>query len=213
MHYTLPKKYLSYSAITLWNKNKEQFRSKYYLGEEGPITPYMLFGKEIAALLEQDDMSLRHIPRYKYPEHEIKVMVKGIPVIGYLDSFSKQLKTFIEYKTGILSPTGEVPWNDAKVAKHDQLPFYSYLIKKKYGKVTCKCRLVWLETRWKTETQVFDGHELSGDSKQLELTGYKKVFTRTIREWERNRIEDMIIKAAEEISKDYEEYRRLQNRL
>lgn len=208
--YNLPKGYLSYSAIMLWKNNKEAFRDKYYRGISIPETPYMIFGKKIAKKLETDeyrsDPVLSKIPIFGKAEWPIKINIGGVPIVAYIDRFSNQLKAFKEYKTGILSPAGKVPWDPVKVARHDQLPFYSFLIYERYKKYQPTCELVWMETRWKKKKIEWEGMELEGNSSELELTGKFEVFKRKIYRWEHNRIRRMILTAAKEISDDYTKY-------
>lgn len=215
VRYNLPREYLSYSAISLWQKDKRAFRDKYYLNRDIPETPYMIFGKKIAKLLESDeykkDPVLSKIPKFGKAEHQIKTVVEGIPILAYIDRFSIHARAFKEYKTGILSPMGDVPWDQVKVEKHDQLPFYSFLIKQVFGYVREKCELVWMETRWKQKKEMVMGYEVLGDSRELELTGRFEVFTRAIKPWEHKRIREMIVRAAEEITIDYTNFQNQNN--
>lgn len=201
----LPKSHLSYSAISLWQKNKEQFRAKYYENEPQAETAEMIFGKKIAKLLEEKpkDKILRKVPRYRRSEQRIEIYVGHVPVLGYIDTFAPRKCAFREYKTGHTRADGSAPWNAVAVLKHDQLPFYSLLIKLWRGKVTELCHLDWLETEWAQKKVMFDGHELSGQGSELRLTGRIETFERVIEEWERERIADIIQKSAQEISDDF----------
>ncbi len=203
MTLNLPKKYLSYSSWSLWKKNKDQFRRKYYLNEQPFETVETIFGKKIARMLESDDSSLVNIPRYPISEKQIEVEINGVPVKGYLDTFDDIAFSFMEYKTGHANKLGVPPWDRVKVAKHDQLPFYSTLIKNKFGKVDNITYLHWLPTRWKVKTIEYMGHTLYADSRELELTGEVETFKRNIFQWERDLIDADILKVALEISEDY----------
>ncbi len=157
-------------------------------------------------MLEDDHSDLRHIPRYDKPEHKIEIDLDGIKVMGYLDSFGEKECCFLDYKTGHLSKDGKVPWDRVKVAKHEQLPFYSMLIKEKYGKVRNSCEIVWLETAFKKKKKFVMGNEMESDTEELYLTGKMVIFKRTVLEWERKKIKEDIKKIAKEISIDYETY-------
>lgn len=204
--FNLPKQKFSYSQMSLWLKNKEGYRAKYYRGEPQHETAEMIFGKLIAKRLEDNDPALSFIPRYEKSEQGIEINLEGLPIIGYLDSFDPSKNKFREYKTSHLGRDGKLPWNRVLVAKHDQLPFYSFLIEQKYGEVDPMCHLDWIETDWKKKTIEFQGMTLTGDTRELLLTGNIKTFPRRIAKWERKRIKDLIIKTAEEISKDYKSY-------
>ncbi len=209
----LPKKYLSYSQFNTWIKNKEAYRARYYRGEKQHENPEMIFGKQIAKMLEDPAAVDAHpvlskIPRYSVSEHPIKVDVDGVPVIGYIDSFDPVTKSFIEYKTGHLNKDGQTPWNTVSIRKHEQLPFYSLLVELSEGEVNRVCHLVWMETRFKEKSIEFDGHTLTAGTRELELTGIRNTFKRIITKWERKRIRDLIKKVAGEISEDFTNYQK-----
>lgn len=209
--YNLPKKYLSYSACMQWMKSKDQFRKRYYENEPSLMTSEMVFGKRIASLLENDEEVKKHpvlslIPRLPVSEYSIEVDIEGIPVKGYLDMFNPEDNSFVEIKTGHLSKEGKVPWSNISVAKHLQLDFYSLLIKSKHGKVAPMCNLIWLETEFKNKTIEFDGHILTGETRELDLTGRFEIFNRRIHSYERDLAKSLIQKIALEISEDYTSY-------
>lgn len=212
----LPKKYLSYSAISLWRKSKDQYREKYY--ENGPSfeTVETIFGNHIGRLMENPEEVAKHpvlstIPNYPVKEHPIIVEIGGVKIMGYLDQFHDEKLAFIEMKTGHPNKDGKAPWDRVKVMKHDQLPFYSLLIEKKYGKVEPYCQLVWLETAFQKKSKEFAGHVLEAEGRELVLTGKVEVFKRRIAKWERERIEKMIVDTAAEISADYTKYLAFKN--
>lgn len=205
LHFNLPKKYLSYSAYNLWQTNKDEFRQRYYEGKPSIVTPETLFGKKIAEYLEHGN-KIDGI-EYEVAEQRIEVTLpNGLKLLSYLDGFNPTDNSIFEIKTGHLDSKGKVPWNNLKVAKHKQLDWYSMMVKKKFGKVNNTVKLIWLETRFKTKDTEFDGHVLSTQSRELELTGKKEVFTRKIAQWERDKMEQDILRTALEITKDYEEY-------
>ncbi len=199
MEINLPKKYLSYSQMTLWRQSKDGYRKRYY--ENGPSfeNKETIFGKNTAKMLEDGVAHpvLSRVPRYKYMEYKITVPVLGVPFMGVLDTFSLQKKGFKEYKTG------KEPWNAVRVAKHEQLVIYSLLIKLKHKKVDPYCELVWIGTQWGRSKTEFDGHVLEGQTQVIEFTGKIEIFKRRISEWERKRMAQNIRSIAEEISADY----------
>ena len=206
MKLILPKKYLSYSALSLWKKDKHLFQQKYYEGIELPDTRYTLFGKEIALALESGKYP--QVPRYKKSEYAMNVLIEDIPILGYLDSFSPQRRAFLEYKSGIRHLNGDARWTQLAVQQWDQLPFYSLLIKEKFGRVQNQCKLIWLETRNKEVQEQIGSHVVETYSNELELTGHMEIFKRSIEEWERDRMREWIIKSALEISKDYATFKK-----
>lgn len=208
----LPKKYLSYSAMSMWEKSPYEFRQKYYENKKPPESPEIIFGKKIAKLLETRDVDgdpiLSMVPRYSVPEHKIEVMVEDVPVLGYLDSFEPKTNSFLEYKTGRPMANGAARWDRLSVAKHEQLDIYSLLIQLKYGSVDRHCKLIWIPTRYKKELVEFDGKTLEAKGNEIQFSGSPpQIFERTIYQWERDRIKEKIIRIAHEIELDWKEYR------
>lgn len=207
-----PKTLLSYSGFRLWKENKEKYRDRYYRGLPSPDSAEMIFGKQIAKILEDEKATtvhpiLRLVPRYKQPEYRLEVDLDGVRVQGYIDSFDPKNNAFYEYKTGHKSWDGKDPWDRVKVAKHEQLPFYSLLIAEHLGKVTRKCHLVFLETEMVVKEQTFQGQSFGLTMKEPRLTGRIEVFPRIVYGYERARIRQSILDIAKEITEDYQQYK------
>lgn len=200
------KYHISYSAYSLWKRNKEAYRKHYYEGKESFETTETKFGHLIAEMLEKRDPSLVHIPQYSVAEHPIEVMIGNNRVVGRIDSFDEEKKRFIEFKTGHEDSRGRPPWTKLKVRMHEQLPFYAMLIKEKYGKVNPYCRLIWLETKFKKNTIEFDGHTLTAQMRELYLTGRVRKFLRYITNWEIRKLRNDLLTTCEEIKNDYAAY-------
>jgi len=144
------KDYLSYSAMRLWLESPDRYRAKYYEERKDIGTVYTRFGKKIAELLEVRDFknypALEKVPFYTVSEEPVDVVIGDVPIKGFIDLFEPNEFRFGEVKTGIVHKTNGPPWNMVKVRQHTQLPFYSLILKKKYGKIDPVCHLVWLET-------------------------------------------------------------------
>lgn len=199
----LPKEYISYSAFSLWKRNKEAFRYRYYEGQPSTDTVETLFGKKIATMLEENKDEMKHIPRYAEPEFSIEVMIGGVKVLGYLDSYDPDRHRFLEYKTGHMT------WDKLRVLKHDQLVFYSMLIKESTGKVHPWCHLIWMETEFVKKKIMMGNIELEerGRTKTLRLTGKVKKFRRYISKNDRERMKVELLQVVEEIKYDYQSYK------
>lgn len=202
MKLNLPKPHFSYSQLSLWLKNKQQYRERYYLDAPAFESKETLFGKRIARMFEtgEKDPVLDLVPRYSTMEHRLQLKIGGVPFLGYLDSFNPVKKAIIEVKTG------KEPWDAVRVHKHLQLVIYSLLVKTAYGKVDPVVKLVWIETRYKQEKQKLGNREMEGDSNELEFTGRIEIFERKIAEWERKNMKKLILKSALEISEDYSKF-------
>mgnify|MGYP006888280883 CR=1 FL=1 len=199
---------MSYSAYALWKRDKDAYRRKYYEEEKPLETVETRFGKLLAEKLERCDDDVKHIPNYASREYNIEVFIKGNRVIGRLDGFDEDRKRFLDHKSAHATKDGKSPWNNLKVRKLEQLPFYSMLIKEKFGKVDRTCHLIWIETEFADKTIIWNGSKLFSSSKSLMLTGKVKKFRRIITKYERDRIKNDLLKVMEEIKQDYVEYKK-----
>jgi hypothetical protein len=214
MKYTLPKGYLSYSAMMLWKQNKVKYREKYYGNQEYDLdTPFTRFGKDIATTLEDKKKVKAHpvlskVPLYSTSEYPLKFEVEGVPIKGYIDSFDKRWNKIIEIKTGIRTPSGAPTWDQVRVRKHDQVLLYSLGVKETLGSVHPIVKLIWIETCWKEQCKevTFGNNTWTECGPGLDLTGHFEVFEREIREWEYDRMRSEIVRIASEISEDYSRY-------
>jgi len=201
----LPKKYLSYSAWSLWKKDKEKYRKRYYENEPSFETRETVFGKHISQLLEKNEKHpiLAKVPRGEFPEYRISTEINGVPIFSVLDSFSPSVGSIFEFKTG------KVIWNQERVNNHDQLPFYACAVKSHIGFFDPHVLLCWLETRLAEKKETIGGIDFVTDDTRdmaIELTGKIEVFTRIITPEDVENISNDIKKVADEISEDYTGY-------
>lgn len=197
-----PRDYISYSAHSLWKKDKEEYRRRYYEGQDGHVNSEMIFGKTIAEQLE-NGVKIKGLKLYDKSEEPLNVKLGDINLKGYVDSFDTKKIRFIEIKTGHLDSKGNVPWNDLKVHKHSQLVWYYMMLQMKYGKCNPLCHLIWLETRFKNKSLEYQGHILETQSRELELTGRVETFKRKIEEWEVDKLKKDIQETTLQIHNDF----------
>mgnify|MGYP003441808021 CR=1 FL=1 len=211
--FELPRAYISYSAMELWLRDPDAYRARYYLGEPYFSTPYTEFGNVVGGALEHrqwDHPVLQpvrgKVPQGTHPEHKLEVEIAGVPVLSYLDDFHLQDFSIEEYKTGIRDRDGKAPWDRVKVRKHKQLTLYTLMVKAKYGQWNPHIKLTWMETEWAriVEPVMFGSTVIEESKLGLRLTGHVETFHREIAEWELDRMEKIIRKTAEDISKDYQ---------
>jgi hypothetical protein len=201
--FNLPRNYLSYSAWQLWQSDKTRFRNKYYLGIDTFETAETIYGKQIAKRLE-DGEKIEGVEEYEKAEKSIKVeLIPGLMLLGYLDGFTEENLKIVELKSGHADRKGKAPWDNLKVRRHKQLPFYCLLVQLKYGTYNPDVTLQWLETEFKSKEMEFDGHILTTQSRELELTGRVETFERHIEQWELDKMKEDIIRISLEISEDY----------
>lgn len=186
MELLLPREHLSWSQRSIWKQNKDRYRREYFENGKKLDSKYLRFGKAFAEAEELTD---------KDAEHEIRVVINGVPCLSYLDSYNPSKSFFDEKKTG------KVPWTLAKVHKHEQLVFYATAIKWKYGKIPKYCNLIWSETE-ENVTADFWGQIDS----PVRFTGNVIPFKRTFDLREIERMEKDILQTALEISKAYRAY-------
>lgn len=204
MKYTLPKPYLSYSAINTFLTNPSDFRKRYYENKQLLVTPELLFGKKIGEMLEHGDESLAHITHGDVAEKELKFEVDGVPILGYIDSFRSEDKYIYEFKTG------KTPWTQGRVEKHLQLDIYSLGVEVLEGCVSDECTLIWMETE--RVNKPVGGRVVHGQEYTIQFTGKVREFTRVITKEDRANAYDTIIRVAQDISEDYTDWLSSQER-
>lgn len=158
----LPRPYLSWSQMNLWEQNPELYKEVYIYGRENYPSEYLELGKEMAEALEKGKSKnpiIKHLliflPKYPKVEYEIKAKLGDIPLLGRFDGYNPRKKIIGEFKTG-------VKWTQGMADKSDQLTFYALLIWLKYKKLPNEILLHWVKTENK------DG--------ELKLTGDIKTF-------------------------------------
>ncbi len=126
------------------------------------------------------------------------VKVRGIvPVLAFLDKYRTSNHGIQEYKTGL------APWTLAKVQKHDQLPYYGVSLKWAGQPLPPDADLHWVET---TETEEERKDFWRDGVKIIKATGRIRSFHREFDPREFERMEELIIRVAEEISDAYQDH-------
>jgi len=157
----------------------------------------MRYGKGIAKLIEAGEHKtlLPELVLYEKPEFKIQCDIAGIPILSFLDTYNPEVNVFREYKTG------KHPWTQTKVQRHDQLVFYATALKWSTGKMPEFCDLDWIETVEDNAAAEEDFWRKNG--KIIHVTGRIFSFHREFDERETERMEQLIIRTAEEISNAY----------
>lgn len=203
----LPKPYISWSQLSCWLSNPVRYRREYFEDGKKLDTKFLSFGKNIATMIEngQHKELLPDLQTYDTPEHEIKCLVNGVPILSFLDTYNKietidvPANVFREFKTG------KVPWDRARVQKHDQLVFYATALKWSVGVMPAYCDLDWIET---CETGGVSVDFWRETDKIVNITGRIVSFHREFDEREIERMEDLIVNVAWQISDAYQDYLR-----
>jgi len=134
---------LSWSSLSSWEWNKEEWAKKYLEGIETPPSEEMRFGSRVGKKLETDPTYLPMIHRCSKMENEFCVSMSGIKMLGYADSFDNV--SFLvgdEYKSGVK------PWDQNRVDQHGQITMYLLMnyITNKIKPEYVHFRLWWMPT-------------------------------------------------------------------
>jgi hypothetical protein len=136
----------SWSQLSSWEYDKEQWYKRYILDERDEPSKEMLFGRVLADALEHGTCEIpelvKRLPFKK--EHPFKVKFGALTMVGYADDFDdKTFTTLNEVKTG------KRPWDQKRVDEHGQLTMYCLLnyITNKVRPEDVEIGLHWLPTR------------------------------------------------------------------
>lgn len=135
---------LSWSALSSFEYNKEQWYKKYVLGIEQIKTAELEFGSMIGKRLEIENSFLPMITRQSAMEYGFNVVFDGIPLIGFADSFcDKTFKKLEEYKTG------KKKWTQERADEHGQITMYLLMnfITHKIRPDEVQCTIHWMPTQ------------------------------------------------------------------
>ena len=115
----LEKRPLSWSAISSFMYDPEQWYKRYILNEPVEENIEMKFGKQFAKAIE-DGKPMAPVTILKAVEHKFQVVFHDIHMIGFADSFCTDTnRKLLEYKTA------KQVWTQDKVDNHGQLTLYS----------------------------------------------------------------------------------------
>ena len=129
--------YLSYSCISTFLKDKEQFIKNYILNDPFTGNEYTDFGSKVGKALEINDYSnftepevktLKQVNRLDLFEKKIVINYDSFYLLGFIDSCSFDLTKIIDYKTG--GNNKEFIYNDPN---YTQLCYYALGIRQETG--------------------------------------------------------------------------------
>jgi hypothetical protein len=134
---------LSWSAISSFEYDPDQWYRKYILGEKDPETKEMRFGKTVGERLASDPNYLHTVPRLPIFEYKLEATYADIPMIGFMDTFCPDTPAMGEYKTG------KKAWDQKRADSHGQIDMYLLMLylTQKIKPEQVKCHLHWLPTQ------------------------------------------------------------------
>lgn len=121
-HPTLdPTRALSWSAISSFEWNRDQWWRK-YVGKEIPeITPELEFGSMVDKRIQEDPTFLPKLERFPVMQHKMECVFNDIPLIGIADQFDPNPK-HIRLAD---DKTGRRIWDQKRADETGQLTMYS----------------------------------------------------------------------------------------
>lgn len=136
----------SWSQLSSWEYDPEQWYKRYILDERDEPSKEMLFGRVLADALEHGTCEIpelvKRLPFKK--EHPFKVKFGALTMVGYADDFDdKTFTTLNEVKTG------KRPWDQKRADAHGQFDMYLLMnyITNKVRPEDVACALHWLPTQ------------------------------------------------------------------
>lgn len=121
LHTQLQWPTLSWSMISAWQYDPEQWYERYYLGVRGTTNEAMQIGVEVGDRIITDPTFLPTLERPEVFEKNLTAMVGEIKITGHIDGWFKD--GIDEYKTS----TNKSRWDQKKVDQHGQIDFYCLL--------------------------------------------------------------------------------------
>lgn len=148
---------LSWSAISSFEWDKEQWYRRYVLKEKDKPSKEMLFGKDIGEKLAFDPSFLPEVPRLDIFEHRLLTEFDGIQLVGYVDSLALDRGHLYEYKTG------KKPWDQKRADTHGQIDMYLLMIylSERITPERIACTIYWLPTEENLESMDDDDSTIS----------------------------------------------------
>ena len=115
---------MSWSSISAWEWNKEEWYQRYYLGIRGESNSAMEAGRIIGERLATDKKYLPEVKRPGVAEYMIHTKFNDIDILGHLDFWDSKTKTLTEIKT----TQNKKRWTVQSVKDHGQISFYALLL-------------------------------------------------------------------------------------
>lgn len=144
---------MSWSAISSFEWNKQQWYRKYVLGELPEETPEMRFGKMVDKKVQDNPTYLPELVRYPIQQHEMRTTWKRIPLLGFSDQYrpvwSEGPYDFYEPLAIRDLKTGRKAWDQKRADETGQLTMYLfmlYLQDKKIRVADAELYIDWIPT-------------------------------------------------------------------
>lgn len=166
-----PRGYISFSQLSMWEKDPNLYYQIYVDGMDMIRTPYLNLGTRLDEAIQKGkdefgDTMINYLvmmlPRYPKMQHRIEVDFEGVPLVGVLDGFNDSNKKKLicgEHKSG-------KNWTQSLADKSDQITIYNLMVWLKYGIIPFENHLHWAKTKVNDEDELF----FTGDIKDFKTT-------------------------------------------
>lgn len=133
---------LSWSAISSFEYDPEQWYRKYILNEKTIASKEMLFGSDVGQRISSTPEFLPRLSRRSFFEYELRTVFNKIPLIGFIDSYEPHTH-LEEYKTG------KKVWDQGRADGHGQIDMYllQLFLMHKVRPEDVQCTVHWLPTQ------------------------------------------------------------------
>lgn len=115
---------LSYSQLSAWEYNKEEWYERYVLNKRGATNAAMKAGSIIGDSIGTPNSLIPELNPPGVKEYELRASLGDIHMVGYCDHYDPETKVLHENKTS----TNRKKWNQKSVDTHKQLDMYALML-------------------------------------------------------------------------------------
>ncbi len=134
---------LSWSQISSFEWDEEQWAKSYIDGIKEPPTKELIFGSHVDKKIQEDPTFLPELTRYSNLQFAMSVVFNGIPLVGYADAWESELPAMRDYKTG------KKIWDQKRADETGQLDMYALMtyIQEKIKPEDIRFFIDWMPTQ------------------------------------------------------------------
>jgi len=118
------KRPLSYSQLSSFEWDAEEWYNNYILGKREPANPAMLYGTVVGDSIGTPDTLVPSLIPPGVKEYEMNAVIDGVPIVGYADHYCPDTLFLSENKTS----DNPKRWDQKKVDDHGQLTMYALML-------------------------------------------------------------------------------------
>lgn len=115
---------LSYSQLSCWEYNKDEWYERYILNKKTPANSAMRAGTLIGDSIGTDKSLVPLLTPPGVKEYELRASLGNIHIVGFCDHYCPDTRILHENKTS----TSRLKWNQKSVDTHKQLDMYALML-------------------------------------------------------------------------------------